>query len=58
LREDKNSEPFPFNPAEVDVMVLTHAHFDHTGRIPKLYKEGFRGSIWATEPTDQLAMIT
>lgn len=56
--EDKNSMDFPFNPAEADAMVLTHAHFDHTGRIPKLYKEGFRGNIWCTDPTSELAMIT
>lgn len=56
--EDKNRLPFPFDPAEVDVMVLTHAHFDHTGRIPKLYKEGFRGKIWCTPPTADLSMIT
>ena len=56
--EDKNREPFPFNPAEADVMVLTHAHFDHTGRIPKLYKEGFRGKIWCTSPTSELSMVT
>ncbi len=40
--EDKNRDAFPFDPAAVDVLILTHAHFDHTGRIPKLYKEGFR----------------
>ncbi len=56
--EDKNHHPFPFDPAAVDTVVLTHAHFDHTGRLPKLYKEGFRGSIWCTEPTSELAMIT
>jgi metallo-beta-lactamase family protein len=55
--EDRNSQPFPFNPAEVDAMVLTHAHFDHTGRIPKLYKEGFRGKIYCTEPTAELSML-
>ena len=56
--EDKNEHPFPFDPKTVDAMVLTHAHFDHTGRIPKLYKEGFRGKIWCTAPTSELSMIT
>ncbi|MEI6477933.1 MAG: MBL fold metallo-hydrolase [bacterium] len=56
--EDKNEHPFPFDPTKVDAMVLTHAHFDHTGRIPKLYKEGFRGKIWCTSPTGELSMIT
>lgn len=56
--EDKNAMPFPFDPTRIDTMVLTHAHFDHTGRIPKLYKEGFRGKIWCTDPTAELSMIT
>lgn len=55
--EDKNWLEFPFDPASVDTVILTHAHFDHTGRLPKLFKEGFRGSIWCTEPTAKLAMI-
>ena len=56
--EDKNQQLFPFDPMAVDSVVLTHAHFDHTGRLPKLYKDGFRGKIFCTEPTAQLAMIT
>lgn len=56
--EDKNRLPFPFDPKTVDSVVLTHAHFDHTGRLPKLYKEGFRGKIYCTAPTAELAMIT
>jgi len=55
--EDKNSLPFPFDPSKVDAMVLTHAHFDHTGRLPKLYKEGFRGKIYCTAPTAELSML-
>jgi metallo-beta-lactamase family protein len=56
--EDKNNMPFPFDPATIDTVVVTHAHFDHTGRLPKLYKEGFRGKIWCTDPTSELSMIT
>jgi metallo-beta-lactamase family protein len=56
--ELKNHQPFPFDPNTVTAMVLTHAHFDHTGRIPKLYKEGFRGKIFCTAPTADLSMIT
>jgi metallo-beta-lactamase family protein len=56
--EEKNAHPFPFDPASIDAVLLTHAHFDHTGRLPKLYKEGFRGPIWCTGPTSELAMIT
>ncbi len=56
--EDKNAQPFPFVPSLVDAVVVTHAHFDHTGRLPKLWKEGFRGKLWGTSPTAELSMIT
>jgi len=56
--EDKNELEFPFDVSKVDAVVITHAHFDHVGRIPKLYKEGFRGPIWCTQPTAELAMVT
>lgn len=49
--ELSNNDPFPFNPNEVDAVVITHAHIDHTGRLPKLYKDGFRGKIYGTAPT-------
>ena len=41
-KEWENSEPFLFNVHEIDFMLLTHAHIDHSGRIPKLYNEGYR----------------
>lgn len=53
LGEDK----FPFNPAEIDAVLLTHAHIDHAGLIPLLVKQGFKGSIIATEATTQLSGI-
>lgn len=52
-----NTEPFSFNPGDLDFMLLTHAHIDHSGRIPKLYMDGFKGTIYATKPTAQLCGI-
>ena len=53
--ESSNYEPFAFNPKEVDVLLVTHAHIDHIGRIPRLVKEGFKGKIISTEATKGLA---
>ena len=55
--EEKNYEPFPFEPGEIDFLILTHAHIDHCGRIPLLVKEGFKGKILCTRPTAQIARI-
>jgi len=55
--EEKNYEDFPFNPKEIDFLLITHAHLDHIGRIPKLYKDGFRGKILATKPTKDFARL-
>ena len=55
--EWENSAPFAFDPAELDFMLLTHAHIDHSGRIPKLYNEGFRSKIYATKATCDLCSI-
>lgn len=56
-QERANAEPFGFDPASIDALLLTHAHLDHCGRIPKLVKEGFRGRILATAATRDLARI-
>lgn len=45
---------FPFNPADIDVVILSHAHIDHSGNIPKLVADGFRGHILCTPPTYDL----
>lgn len=55
--EEKNYEPFPFDPKKIDYLVLTHAHIDHCGRIPLLVKEGFKGKIICTEPTAKLSRL-
>jgi metallo-beta-lactamase family protein len=48
---------FPFDPAEVDVMLLTHAHIDHSGNIPNLVKQGFSGHIYTTSATVDLCQL-
>lgn len=51
FNEAKNHNPFPFDPAMIDAVCVSHAHLDHTGRIPKLVKEGFHGAIYGTKAT-------
>lgn len=53
----ENSDPFAYDVNEIDFMLLTHAHIDHSGRIPKLYNEGFRGKVYATKATCDLCEI-
>ncbi len=55
--ENLNYEDFKFDPKEIDFMLLSHAHIDHCGRIPKLVKDGFRGKIYCTNATYDLADI-
>lgn len=55
--EERNREAFPFEPGSIDVLLVTHAHIDHIGRIPKLCKDGFRGTIYSTPATRDLAEI-
>ena len=52
-----NADPFIYNPADIDVLLVTHAHADHIGRIPKLVKDGFSGTIYSTEPTKELVNV-
>lgn len=56
-KTDELNNHFGFDPAEVDYMILSHAHIDHSGLIPKLVKEGFRGKIYCTSATADLAAI-
>ena len=55
--EFENEAPFLFNEDEIDFMLLTHAHIDHSGRIPKLYNEGYRNDVIATKATCDLCSI-
>ena len=55
--EEENFQDFDFSPAEIDFMLLTHAHIDHSGRIPKLYKEGFKNKIYAHKATCDLCAL-
>lgn len=52
--EARNREPFPFDPKSIDVVVLSHAHIDHSGRIPLLIKSGYRGPIYTQHATTDL----
>lgn len=55
--EEVNREAFPYDPASIDALLVTHAHADHIGRIPKLVKDGFKGVIYSTAPTKDLAAV-
>ncbi|MDO8560957.1 MAG: MBL fold metallo-hydrolase [bacterium] len=55
--EAKNHTPFLFNPVSIEAVIITHAHLDHIGRVPKLVKDGFRGKIFSTASTRDLAEI-
>ena len=56
--QKRNEPPFPFDPASIDCVVVTHAHLDHIGRLPLLVKEGFRGPILSTRATFELARLS
>ena len=55
--EEENAQPFGFEAAKIDFVLLTHAHLDHCGRLPLLAKRGFRGEIVTTAPTRELARL-
>ncbi|MDS1030135.1 MBL fold metallo-hydrolase [Bacillota bacterium LX-D] len=55
--KEKNYGDFPFAPNEIDFLILTHAHIDHSGLIPKLFKKGFQGYVYTTKATAKLAEV-
>jgi metallo-beta-lactamase family protein len=55
--DEENAEPFGFDPAEIDCVLLTHAHLDHCGRLPLLVKRGFRGEIITTAASKELTRL-
>ncbi len=52
-----NSEPFSYDTKSIDALFITHAHLDHVGRIPRLVRDGFRGKIYSTAPTREMAEL-
>ncbi|PIP87150.1 MBL fold metallo-hydrolase [Candidatus Campbellbacteria bacterium CG22_combo_CG10-13_8_21_14_all_36_13] len=54
--EKKNYEKFVYNPSDIDFLIVTHAHMDHIGRIPKLVKDGFKGVIYSTKETREIVV--
>lgn len=55
--KERGNEKFDFNPKEIDYVILSHAHIDHSGRIPLLYKRGFKGEVICTEATKDLCSV-
>lgn len=55
--EKRNGEPFPFDPSQLDAVVLSHGHLDHSGLLPRLFKEGYKGPVYCTEATRNLLAI-
>lgn len=55
--DPRSGSDFPFNPKDIFAVFVTHAHIDHTGRIPKLVRAGFKGKIYSTAPTKDLAAL-
>lgn len=57
LADTHNRQPFPFTPRDIAFVLLTHAHIDHSGLLPRLVAEGFKGPIYATEATADLVKV-
>lgn len=55
--QTNNHKPFIFNPADAEILLITHAHMDHIGRVPKLVRDGFKGIIYSTPETKRLSEV-
>lgn len=55
--DTENIKPFAYDPASIDVLIVTHAHADHIGRVPKLVRDGFKGVIYSTPATKDLSAL-
>lgn len=55
--EERNRDPFPFDPAQIDAVILSHAHIDHSGRLPLLVKRGYRGHIHTQNASRDLCRV-
>ena len=55
--EKRNRDMTPYDPARLDFILITHAHIDHSGLLPRVVRHGFAGPVYATEPTGDLLEI-
>src|SRR5512141_1933149 len=55
--QERNWQPFPFEPQSLDAVFLTHAHLDHSGLLPKLVRDGYMGKVYCTQATAEIAQI-
>jgi len=57
VAQEENAEPFPYDLSTIKALFITHAHLDHVGRIPKIVKDGYKGPIYSTPQTRELAEL-
>lgn len=57
IADGKNWDEFPYNPAEIDAVFVSHPHIDHVGRIARLVRKGFTGAIYSTAPTKEIGLL-